>query len=132
MPSSAQTLLGIVRRLESARVGICLDTVNSLGCLEGPEIVVGVLGPYAVNLHVKDFSLRRLTHNMGFLVEGRPAGQGRLDVPWLLRQLRATGRDPNAILEQWPPPENDLEATIVKEAAWAEESVAYLRALIPD
>lgn len=128
----ARTLVDIIERLGSRHVGICLDTVNSLGCMEGPELVVGELGPYVVNLHVKDFSIRRPSHNMGFLVEGAPAGQGRLDVPWLLRELKVLGRDPNAILEQWPPPEPTLEETIAKEAAWAAESLRNLRMLIPD
>jgi hypothetical protein len=69
---------------------------------------------------------------MGFVVEGRPAGQGRLDVPWLLERLRAAGRDANAILEQWPPPEATTHQTIAKEKAWARQSVSYLRTLIPD
>jgi hypothetical protein len=42
------------------------------------------------------------------------------------------GRDPNAILELWPPPEADVAATAVKEEAWAAMSVRYLRQLIPD
>jgi sugar phosphate isomerase/epimerase len=85
-----------------------------------------------VNLHVKEFVVRRASHNMGFTVEGAPAGQGMLDVPWLLGRLRELGKDPNAILEQWTPPEADLAATIAKEDAWAVESIAYLRRLIPD
>jgi hypothetical protein len=68
---------------------------------------------------------------MGFVVEGLPTGQGMLDLPWLLGRLRLLGRDPDAILEQWTPPEPDLAATIAKEAAWAVESIAYLRRLIP-
>ena len=53
-------------------------------------------------------------------------------MPWLLTQFRAAGRDPNAILEQWPPPETTIEATIAREKAWARESVIYLRTLIAD
>ncbi len=127
-----QALVSILQRLNTPFVGVCLDTVNSFGCLEGPEMVVEALGRYVVNLHVKDFSIRRLSHNMGFLIEGTPAGKGRLDVPWLLDQLRRLGRDPNAILELWPPPEPDLEKTIIKEQAWAVESIAYLRTLIAE
>ncbi len=122
----------IIERIGSPAVGICLDTVNSFGALEGPEAVVATLAPWVMNLHVKEFQVRRADHQMGFAIEGKPAGQGRLDVPWLLDQLRAAGRDPNAILEQWPPPEATVEATIVKERVWAEQSVAYLRTLIRD
>jgi len=126
-----RVLRHIVEAIDSAHVGICLDPVNSFGSLEGPEVVLETLGPWVVNLHVKDFTIYRADHKMGFTIEGRPAGEGMLDVPWLLERLREMGRDPNAIVELWTPPENELAETIRKEAAWAERSVAYLRRLIP-
>ena len=84
---TAQALAGMVQAAESPLVGICLDTVNSFGALEGPRVVVGTLAPWTVSLHIKDFAIRRVGHAMGFVVEGTPAGQGRLDVPWLLEAL---------------------------------------------
>jgi sugar phosphate isomerase/epimerase len=121
------TLADIVEALGSDHVGICLDTVNSFGALEGPEVVIRTLAPYALNLHVKDFLIQRVGSQMGFTVAGCPAGQGRLNIPWLLEQLRGAGRDVNAILELWTPFEASLEETIRTEAAWAEASVKYLR-----
>jgi sugar phosphate isomerase/epimerase len=128
----AAALAEIVRRVGSRHIGICLDTVNSFGALEGPAVVVDELGPLTVNLHIKEFIVARASHKMGFTVEGRPAGQGRLDIPWLLQSLRHLNRDVNAILELWTPPETDMAATVLKEDAWAVESVRYLRTLIPD
>jgi len=129
----ARSFVDILEQVDSAHVGICLDTINSFGALEGPEAVVEILGPHVANLHVKDFSIRRVDHTMGFVIEGTPAGQGRLDVPWLLGELRGrTRRDFNAILELWPPPEATIEATVRKEDEWVARSVEYLRALIPD
>lgn len=128
----AKRLAHIIERIGSRYVGVCLDTVNSFGALEGPEAVLKALGPLVVNLHVKDFAVFRANHSMGFSIEGRPAGQGRLDVPWLIEELRALGLDPNAILELWTPPEATLSATIEKEHAWAVASIKYLRTLIPD
>ncbi len=127
----AKVLARIVERLGSAYVGICLDTVNSFGALEGPQVVVDALGPWVVNLHVKDFVIQRVSHKMGFVVEGRPAGEGQLDVPWLLGALSAMGRDPNAILELWTPPQGTLAETIALEDAWARRSVTTLRRYIP-
>lgn len=125
-----QTLADILNALASPRVGICLDTVNSFGALEGPAIVVETLGRFVVNLHIKDFTIHRLDHNMGFALEGTPAGAGMLDVPWLLRRLRGDfGRHFNAILELWPAPETAIEATLAKEDAWVVESLAYLTPL---
>jgi sugar phosphate isomerase/epimerase len=113
-------------------VGFCLDTSNSFAVQEGPEVVVANLAPQAVSVHLKDFVVRRFPHMMGFTIEGRPVGQGQLDVPWLLGELRRLGRDPNLILEQWTLPEADLAATIAKEAHGVAQSIAYLRSLLPD
>ena len=68
----------------------------------------------------------------GFRVEGRPAGQGQLDVPWLLGALREAGARCNAILELWVPEQATLAETIALEERWAVESVAYLRNLVKD
>jgi sugar phosphate isomerase/epimerase len=127
----ARTLVRMIEQIDSPNVGICLDTVNSFGALEGPEAVVAALGPHVVNLHVKDFHISRPDHKMGFTVKGRPAGQGRLDVPWLLETLRSMGRAPNVILELWTPPQDVLQETIALEDAWARSSVEYLRRVIP-
>jgi 3-oxoisoapionate decarboxylase len=129
---AAPEFVRIMEGVGSPAIGICLDTVNSFGALEGPQVVVETLAPYTVNLHVKDFNVRRADFIMGFHIEGKPAGKGRLDVPWLLRQLALHSRNPNAILEQWPYPEATVEESIKKEDAWAAESVAYLRTLIPE
>jgi sugar phosphate isomerase/epimerase len=125
----AVTLRRIVERAGSENIGVCLDTANSLGCGEGIEQVAACLAPLVVNLHVKDFAARRLPHNKGFIVEGCPAGEGLVDVPALIDVLRRAGRDFNAIVEVWPPPEPDLAASITKEDEWARRSVAYLRSL---
>lgn len=128
---TARQFRSMVEAVGSPNLGICLDTVNSFGALEGPEIVLEVLAPFVVNLHIKDFTIYRPEHNMGFTIEGRPAGKGKLNVPWLLDRLGSAGRDPNAILELWVPPESTVDQTIAKEQQWVEISVQYLRTLIP-
>ncbi len=128
----AKTLMEIIEAIGADRVGITLDTVNSFGALEGPQHVVETLAPYVLSLHVKDFTIRRVPSQMGFVIEGCPAGEGRLDIPWLLDTIRAAGRDPNAIIELWTPPADTLEETIVREAEWTKRSVAYMRTLLSD
>lgn len=128
----SRQLVELLTRINHAHVGICLDTVNSFGALEGPEVVVAALGPYVVNLHVKEFVVRRATHNMGFTVSGAPAGQGMLYMPWLLGELARYGRDFNAIIEAWPAPEATVDETAAKEQRWARESTLYLRGLIKE
>lgn len=128
----ARTLAWMIEQVGPEDAGVCLDTVNSFAALEGPEVVVAQLARYALNLHVKDFTIERMPSNMGFILAGSPAGEGRLDLPWLLGQLRLAGRDVNAILETWPPFGPTLDETIARERAWAETSVRHLRQLIPD
>ncbi|MCY7356502.1 MAG: sugar phosphate isomerase/epimerase [Rudanella sp.] len=125
----ARDFANIVERVGSPNVGICLDSVNSMGAGEGLVEVVNTLAPYTVNLHLKDFGIRRLPHLMGFQIDGRPAGQGMLNIPWLLEQVSRHGRCQTAILEQWVVPEATLAATIAKEAAWAELSMHYLQTM---
>jgi hypothetical protein len=67
---------------------------------------------------------------MGFRVEGRPAGEELLNVPWLLDLLHAQGAECNAILELWPPEQSSLADTIALEQRWARKSIDYLRTLI--
>ncbi|MBX3744858.1 MAG: TIM barrel protein [Verrucomicrobiae bacterium] len=123
----ASTLRAMIERAGSDRLGVCLDTANSLGAGEGLDTVLHELGPLAVNLHIKDFAVPRLPHRMGFTVEGRPAGQGLLDVPRLLKHLSPFPRCQTAVLELWTQPEPRLEDTLAKEAAWARQSIEYLK-----
>ena len=119
-------LAKLVRRLESNYIGICLDTVNSLGALEVPKCVVETLAPLTVNLHIKDFVIERIPAKIGFLVRGAQAGCGLLDIPWILRQM-PPDRDLSVILEQWPPLESSVEAAVALEQEWATGGVEYLR-----
>jgi 3-oxoisoapionate decarboxylase len=123
-------LITIVTELGTDWAGICLDTVNSFGALEGPAVVVAKLAPLTINVHVKDFVVRRAEHMMGFTIEGAPVGQGQLDVPWLVEALGGSEREISAIIELWTPPEETLEATVQKEAEWAEVSTRYLKNLL--
>jgi sugar phosphate isomerase/epimerase len=111
-------------------LGATLDTVNSLAICEGWRYVTGLLAPLTLCFHVKDFIVRREPHKMGFRVEGRPAGQGHLDIPWILARLGA--RCQSAILELWPPEQATIQETIELERTWAADSIATLRGWIPD
>jgi sugar phosphate isomerase/epimerase len=126
----AETLAAVLDRLGSPWAGITLDTVNSMAIPEDWRRVATVLARHTMCLHMKDFAVSRVWHMMGFKLEGRPAGQGQVDVPWLLDLLGDAGVSPNVILELWPPEEARLEDTIATEHKWAMESVAYLRRYI--
>ncbi|MFO1499587.1 MAG: sugar phosphate isomerase/epimerase family protein [Verrucomicrobiota bacterium] len=128
---STETLAGMIDQLGREQVGICLDTVNSFGALETPASVVRRLAPFALCLHIKDFTVRRVSHQMGFVVEGCPAGQGRLNVPLLLAEVQQHCPNANAILETWVTPSDSLAETIARERSWTDQGVEFLRTLIP-
>jgi len=117
----------IIRSVGNEWVGICLDSVNSMGAGEGFGTVSEILIPYTINLHIKDFIIFRVSHKMGFVIEGRPAGQGILNISRLVSTLSESGQCQSAILELWTPPEPTIEDTIRKEEKWASESIDYLK-----
>ena len=123
----AHELREIILSAGNEWVGICLDSVNSMGAGEGFETVSELLMPYTINLHLKDFKIFRVSHKMGFVIEGRPAGKGMLNIPGLVSSLSAKGGCNSAILELWTPPETEIEETIRKEDKWANESIEYLK-----
>lgn len=114
----------IIEKAGSPNVGVCLDTVNSMGAGEGLETVIERLAPLTVNLHVKEFTVKRVYHKMGFIIEGCPLGEGMLPLNELIRKV--SPRCFSAILEQWTPPEDSIAKTIEKEAFWAEKGIRFL------
>jgi sugar phosphate isomerase/epimerase len=120
----------IIQTVDSEMVGICLDSVNSMGAGEGFEEVSRILLPYTINLHIKDFTIRRVSHKMGITIEGTPAGKGMLNIKELLNKLYFTDSCESAILELWTPPESSIADTIIKEEKWASESIRFLKTII--
>lgn len=126
----AAEFLEIIKKTDEKQVGICLDSVNSIGADEGFAEVARLLLPYTINLHVKDYSIKRLSHNMGFSITGTPTGLGMLPLHWLIEELDKIGNCQSAIMELWPAPENHIQETIDKEQAWAKESAEYLKSIL--
>jgi 3-oxoisoapionate decarboxylase len=127
---TVKNLIEIIEKTDKDYVGICLDTANSLGAGEGIKEVVEGLAPYTVNLHVKDFTIKRVSHKMGFTVEGCAAGDGMLNVPYILEQLTPYNRCLSATLEVWSNPLSTIEETIEREAYWTDKSLNYLKKII--
>lgn len=123
-------LSGLVQALGSPSVGICLDTVNSIGALECPEQVIAALAPYTVCLHFKDFMIGRASYSMGFQVNGCPAGEGRLNIHHLFEVLKQHDREFNIILEQWPPFTGSIGQSIRQEEEWACKSIGFLKSFL--
>ena len=123
----AHELVGIIEATDPEYVGICLDTANSLGADEGIWEVAQTLAPYTLNVHIKDYQIRRLDHQMGFTVQGTPAGSGQTPIVWLLELLAPYRRCQSATLETWLAPLATLEETIKQEREWVNRGSAFLR-----
>lgn len=125
-----QVLTRIVGEAGANWVGVCFDTANSLGTLQGPGEALDVLLPYICNLHVKDVRARREGHQLGFRVEGTPAGEGSVDIRTVIRRVREANPQVNAIIELWTPPQANMCETVALERRWLEQSVRFLQPLI--
>lgn len=117
----------IIDRTGSDWIGICLDTVNSMGAVEAPNTVIPALAPRAINVHMKDFEVVRTNGQMGFTIRGTALGQGRLNVKEVIAAVGGVKRDITAVVELWTPRQESYEATVALENRWAHESVKYLR-----
>jgi sugar phosphate isomerase/epimerase len=117
----------IIDRVGADWVGICLDTVNSLGAVEAPNTVIPALAPRAINVHMKDFEIVRTNGQMGFTVRGTALGQGRLDVAAVIAAVGGAAREITAVIELWTPRQESYAETVALEDIWATESVAFLR-----
>ena len=122
-------LASMFKSINHPLVGCCMDTVNSFSALDSPDQVIQNLTPYIVNLHIKDFDITRVDHQMGFVVLGTPAGYGKLNIESLLSTIRTHQKNPTCILELWTPFTNSTEETIQLEQLWYEQSLEYLHKL---
>jgi 3-oxoisoapionate decarboxylase len=126
----AKILEEIIIATDKEQVAICLDTANSLGCGEGINEVCYVLAPYTINLHIKDYSIRRIKTKMGFTIEGASAGKGQLPLLKIINALRPYNRCSSAILEVWSPAATTPQETIEREEEWVNNSITYLKETI--
>jgi sugar phosphate isomerase/epimerase len=128
----AKELAWALDEVKSPQLGVVLDMANSLAIAEGWRYVTEILAPYTICLHHKEFVVQRVWYMMGFTVEGRPAGSGQVDTPWLLETLDKAGAKYNVILEVWPPEQPTIRECIDLEDRWVRESIPYLRQFIKE
>lgn len=112
----------IIESVASPNLGVCIDTVNSLGILETQKDVLDALLPYVRCLHLKDFSIHRLRHGMGFCVEGTPVGEGLLAYEALFETVLKQNPRASVVIELWTPWQGDIEQTARLERDWLEQS----------
>lgn len=126
----ALVLRRLIEHVGCERIGVCLDTANSLGAGEGLAYVANVLAPVTVNLHVKDVAILRMPHQMGFVIEGRPLGCGQLPILATMRRVHSEGRCPSVILESWTPRMRTIAETLLVEKESVEMSIPTLKKMV--
>ena len=84
----ADELVAMLKKLGSDHVGTCVDTGNSMALLEDPIETVETLAPLAITTHFKDMGVEE--YDLGFRLAEVPLGAGVLDLPRIVRILRAS------------------------------------------
>lgn len=111
----ADELIAILKRIDSAHVGVCLDTGNSIALLEDPMEVVDALAPWAFTTHLKDMGVEE--YERGFLLAEVPLGDGFLDLGRIVRTLRAARPEIRLNLEMIS--RDPLQVPCLAEPYWA-------------
>lgn len=123
-------LVGVVERVGSHRLGICLDPANVVARLESPRACIEQASALTRNVHVKDFAFARQPGWVGFTYGGAPMGSGLHDYPHLLATVRPRERGINEIVEHWLPWQGDAETTIRTEREWTRIALEHLRSTV--
>lgn len=120
-------ILDVVRRVNSPYLGICSDPANTVAALEMPRQVIDAVGPYVLNMHIKDFAFSRKQGWVGFTYSGAPLGEGLLDYDYMIEKIQPKERNINQIVEHWLPWQDSEAETIRLENQWTQQSLDFLR-----
>lgn len=123
-------LVGLVERIGSDNLGLCLDPANVVARVERPRDCVELTAAHVKNVHVKDFAFARQPGWVGFTYSGARMGDGLHDYPHLLETVRPRERGIDEIVEHWLPWQGDAETTIRTERDWTRATLDYLRSTL--
>lgn len=79
-------MVGLLGRISSEYIGVCVDTGNSIALLEDPMAVIDAYAPYAFSTHLKDMGVQEYAD--GFLLSEVPLGEGFLDLNAIVSRLQ--------------------------------------------
>ena len=120
-----RAIAGIVEEVGDESVGVCLDPFNSFTHFVSPEETVDRLSRYAVSVHLKDATIRRM--NTGFYVSGTPLGAGKLDIGHVLRAVQKHGHVTSLLVEAWMDHGEEEAQTLRMEEEWIAGGMNYVR-----
>jgi sugar phosphate isomerase/epimerase len=124
----ADEVLWLIKQLNHPLVGACIDTVNSLQVIEGPEEAVEKMLPHAICCHFSDDLI--VVDPLGVHDVGASCGQGSIDMPRILQRIKEASPMDRIIFENeiaFLRLDEPLEEAQKREMQACEESIAYLR-----
>lgn len=83
----AREIKALIEDAGSDILGVCLDSGNPLWMLEDPHLTLDLLGPYAINVHVRDTAVWRVPE--GVAVRWVNMGEGNVDINGWIRKFLA-------------------------------------------
>lgn len=111
----AEQLVSVLKRIGGDRVGVCLDTGNSIALLEDPVEVVEHLAPWTLTTHFKDMAVDEYAD--GILLSEVPLGRGFLDLGRMIATVRRARTDTRFNLEMIT--RDPLKVPCLTERYWA-------------
>jgi 3-oxoisoapionate decarboxylase len=87
----------IVKKISSDRIGLTVDTGNSISLLEDPYEVVEAMAPFAFSSHLKDMAVAE--YENGFLLSEVILGRGFLDIRRMVTALQKSNPNIRLVLE---------------------------------
>ncbi len=83
----ARELKALIEEVGTDIAGVCLDSGNPLWMLEDPHLTLDLLGPYAIDSHIRDTAVWRVPE--GVAVRWVNAGEGNVDIGgWVGKFIR--------------------------------------------
>ena len=120
----------LMQMISDDRIGIVLDTTNSLSIEEPIDEIIEHTAEYCVCLHMKDYQIQRFNDGMGLQITSSCLGTGRQNIPYIYEEIcKRTERDFNIILESWMTPLGTLEESLAREDAWVRSGIKYMQGL---
>ena len=108
-------LLALLKKVGNDDIGVCLDLGNNIALLEEPMEVVEALAPRAFTTHLKDMGVEE--SRKGFLLAEVPLGTGLLDLPRMVKLVRAARPEARLIIEMIT--RDPLSIPCLTEPYWA-------------
>ena len=94
---TAPELAGLLRHLDSPRIGACVDFGNNISLLEDPLETIRTLAPFAVTTHIKDMAVRPYAD--GFELSEVPLGEGMVPLRHAIDAVKTARPDVRLCLE---------------------------------